>query len=77
MLDDLVARRMEERLLQPKRLETILASLLDRREERAVRRREHLAELHRRISETDQRFGRAEAVATRFAAWDRSLAVLR
>jgi hypothetical protein len=44
MLDDLVARRMEEPLLQPKRLETILASLLDRREERAVRRREHLTD---------------------------------
>ena len=57
-LDDLVASHLEERLLQPKRLETILGSLLDRREERAERRREHLAELNRRITETDQRLNR-------------------
>ena len=57
-LDHLVASHLEERLLQPKRLETILSSLLDRRQERTERRREHLAELHRRITETDQRLGR-------------------
>uniref|UniRef100_E6VP48 Resolvase domain n=1 Tax=Rhodopseudomonas palustris (strain DX-1) TaxID=652103 RepID=E6VP48_RHOPX len=57
-LDDLVASHLEERLLQPKRLETILGSLLDRREERAERRREHLAELNRRLTETDQRLNR-------------------
>ena len=57
-LDDLVASHLEQRLLQPKRLETILGSLLDRREERAERRREHLAELNRRITETDQRLNR-------------------
>jgi site-specific DNA recombinase len=57
-LDHLVARHLEERLLQPKRLETILSSLLDRRQERAERRREHLADLNRRITETDQRLGR-------------------
>jgi ferritin-like metal-binding protein YciE len=57
-LDDLVANHLEERLLQPKRLETILGNLLDRREERAERRREHLAELNRRITETDQRLNR-------------------
>lgn len=57
-LDDLVASHLEERLLQPKRLETILGNLLDRREERAERRREHLAELNRRITETDQRLNR-------------------
>ena len=57
-LDDLVASHLEERLLQPKRLETILTNLLDRREERAERRREHLAELNRRITETDQRLNR-------------------
>ena len=57
-LDDLVANHMEERLLQPKRLKTILANLLDRREDRAERRRQHLAELHKRITETDQRLGR-------------------
>ncbi len=57
-LDHLVASHLEDRLLQPKRLETILSSLLDRRQERAERRREHLAELNRRITETDQRLNR-------------------
>jgi site-specific DNA recombinase len=49
---------MEDRLLQPKRLEMILASVLDRRQERTERRREHLAELNKRITETDQRLNR-------------------
>lgn len=57
-LDDLVANHLQDRLLQPKRLETVLTSLLDRREERTERRREHLAELNRRITETDQRLNR-------------------
>ncbi|WP_082407584.1 recombinase family protein [Mesorhizobium sp. 1M-11] len=57
-LDHLVAGHIEERLLQPKRLETILSSVIDRRQERTERRREHLAELHRRITDTDQRLGR-------------------
>jgi hypothetical protein len=42
-LDDLVVGHLEERLLQPERLEIILASVLDRRQERTERRREHLA----------------------------------
>ena len=57
-LDHLVADHIGDRLLQPKRLETVLASVIDRRQERAERRREHLAELHRRITEADQRLGR-------------------
>ncbi|MHB0713271.1 recombinase family protein [Roseomonas mucosa] len=57
-LDHLVAGHLEDRLLQPKRLETILSSLLDRRQERTERRREHLAGLNRRITETDQRLNR-------------------
>jgi hypothetical protein len=36
-LDDLVARHLEDRLLQPERLETILATVLDRRQERSER----------------------------------------
>ncbi|WP_235912013.1 hypothetical protein [Mesorhizobium xinjiangense] len=44
--------------LQPERLEVVLSSVLDRRQERTERRREHLAELHRRITETDQRLNR-------------------
>jgi site-specific DNA recombinase len=70
-LDHLVASHLEDRLLQPKRLETILASLLDRRQERTERRREHLAELHRRITETDQRLGRLyDAIESGVAALD-------
>jgi len=57
-LDHLVASHLEDRLLQPKRLEMILSSLFDRRQERTERRHEHLAELRRRITETDQRLGR-------------------
>ena len=57
-LDHLVADHIGDRLLQPKRLETILASVIDRRQERVERRRAHLAELNRRITETDQRIGR-------------------
>lgn len=57
-LDHLVADYIGDRLLQPKRLETVLASVIDRRQERTERRREHLAELHRRIAEADQRLGR-------------------
>jgi len=53
-LDDLVAHHLEDRLLQPERLETVLASVLDRRQERTERRCEHLAELHKRIAETDR-----------------------
>ncbi|SNB72875.1 Site-specific DNA recombinase [Agrobacterium sp. 719_389] len=70
-LNHLVARHLEERLLQPKRLETILSSLLDRRQERAERQREHLADLNRRITETDQRLGRLyDAIETGVAALD-------
>ena len=57
-LDHLVADHIADRLLQPSRLETILASIIDRRQERTERRREHLAELTRRITETDQRLNR-------------------
>nr|WP_256387126.1 MULTISPECIES: recombinase family protein [unclassified Azospirillum] len=72
-LDHLVASHLEERLLQPKRLETILSSLLDRRQERTERRREHLADLHRRITETDQRLGRLyDAIESGVAALDDS-----
>jgi hypothetical protein len=47
-LDNLVAGDIKDRLLQPERLEEILASVLDRRQERTERRREHIAELTRR-----------------------------
>ncbi len=57
-LDDLVARHLEDRLLQPERLEAILAAILDRREERAGRRREHIAELNKRTAESELRLKR-------------------
>jgi site-specific DNA recombinase len=42
-------------LLQPERLEEVLVLVLDRRQERAERRREHIAELNKRAAETDLR----------------------
>jgi site-specific DNA recombinase len=52
-LDTLVADHIERRLLQPARLEQILSSVLDRREERAERRTAHIAALRKRAAETD------------------------
>ena len=57
-LDNLVAGHIADRLLQPERLEGVLASVLDRRQERAERRREHIAELHQRAAEADLRLKR-------------------
>jgi hypothetical protein len=57
-LDSLVAGHIEDRLLQPERLEEVLASMLDRRQERTERRREHIAELNKRAAETDLRLKR-------------------
>jgi DNA invertase Pin-like site-specific DNA recombinase len=57
-LDDLVASHLEDRLLQPERLETILATVLDRRRERAERQHEHIGELNRRAAESEARLKR-------------------
>jgi site-specific DNA recombinase len=57
-LDRVVADHIEQRLLQPKRLEQILSSVLDRREERAERRTTHIAELRKRASEADAKLKR-------------------
>ncbi len=57
-LDDLVAHHLEERLLVPERLEEILAAVLDRRQERSERRRNHIGELNRRATEADARLKR-------------------
>ena len=57
-LDDLVASHLEDRLLQPERLEIILAAVLDRRQEQSERRREHIAELNKRAAESDLRLKR-------------------
>ncbi len=70
-LDDLVASHLKDRLLQPERLETILAGVLDRREERADRRREHIAELNKRATEADLRLKRLyDAIETGVAGLD-------
>lgn len=57
-LDDLVADHLEKQLLQPERLETILASVLDRRQEQSERRRDHIAELNKRSAESELRLKR-------------------
>jgi site-specific DNA recombinase len=57
-LDRVVADHIEHRLLQPSRLEEILSSVLDRREERAERRTAHIAELRKRASEADAKLKR-------------------
>ena len=44
--------------MQPERLEEELAAVLDRRQERSERRREHIAELNKRAAETDLRLKR-------------------
>jgi len=57
-LDHVVAEHIEHRLLQPSRLEEILSSVLDRREERAERRATHIAELRKRAAEVDAKLKR-------------------
>ena len=57
-LDTLVASRIEQRLLQPERLQEILTSMLTHRQERLQRRREHIAGLSKRATEADQRLRR-------------------
>jgi site-specific DNA recombinase len=57
-LDSLVADHIADRLLQPERLEEMLASILDRRQERAERRREHITELNKRAAEAELRLKR-------------------
>ena len=57
-LDTLVADHIERRLLQPHRLEDILSSVLDRRQERTERRATHIAELRKRAVEADAKLKR-------------------
>ena len=57
-LDDLVASHLEERLLDPERLEEVLAIVLDRRQERAERRAAHATELRKKAAEADARLKR-------------------
>jgi site-specific DNA recombinase len=57
-LDDLVAEYIEQRLLQPERLERLLSHVLDRRTEHAERRRSHIADLRKRAAEADAKLKR-------------------
>jgi site-specific DNA recombinase len=57
-LDSVVAEHIEQRLLQPKRLEEILSAVLHRRKESAERRTTHIAELRKRASEAEAKLKR-------------------
>jgi site-specific DNA recombinase len=57
-LDNLVAEYIEQRLLEPRRLEQLLSHVLDRRTERAERRKLHITELHKRAAEADAKLKR-------------------
>jgi site-specific DNA recombinase len=57
-LDRIVIGHIEERLLDPERIEDVLASLLDRRQESVERRGQHIAELNQRAAEADMRLKR-------------------
>jgi len=57
-LDGLVAEHIEQRLLQPKRLEEVLSAVLHRRKERTERRTAHIAELRKRASEAEAKLKR-------------------
>ena len=57
-LDTMVVSHIEDRLLDPDRLEKLLGSVLGRRSDQAERRRQHIAELQRRASESDLRLKR-------------------
>jgi site-specific DNA recombinase len=57
-LDSVVVEHIEQRLLQPKRLEQILSRVLDRRKERTERRTTHIAELRKRAAEAEAKLKR-------------------
>ena len=57
-LDSVVAEHIEQRLLQPKRLEEVLSAVLHRRKERAERRTTHIAELRKRATEAEAKLKR-------------------
>lgn len=57
-LDSVVAEHIEQRLLQPKRLEEVLSAVLHRRKERAECRTAHIAELRKRAAESEAKLKR-------------------
>jgi site-specific DNA recombinase len=57
-LDGVVIDHIEREFLDPSRLQIVLSAVLDRRQERSERRREHIAELNKRGAETELRLKR-------------------
>ncbi|MGO4836150.1 recombinase family protein, partial [Rhizobiaceae sp. 2RAB30] len=57
-LDGVVIDHIEREFLDPSRLEIILSAVLNRRQERGERRREHIAELNKCAAETELRLKR-------------------
>ncbi|MEZ5866606.1 MAG: zinc ribbon domain-containing protein [Geminicoccaceae bacterium] len=57
-LDKMVVNHIEQRLPDPERIEDVLATLLDRRQEGVERRSQHIAELNQRAAEADMRLKR-------------------
>ena len=67
-LDRMVVTHIEERLLDPERIEDVLASLLDRRQEGVERRSQHIAELNHRAAEADNRLKRLDEAMAKCGA---------
>ncbi len=67
LLEKAVAQHIEKRLLDPSRLEEILAGLLDLRKERAKDRVDRTAELKEKASEAQQRLSRLYSAIERGA----------
>lgn len=57
-LDGVVIDHIEREFLDPSRLEIVLSAMLDRRQEPNKRRREYIAELNKRATETELRLKR-------------------
>ncbi len=57
-LDEAIISHLEDRLLEPKRLETLMEQLLDRRQEWADQRRGHVSELRKKATEAEAKLSR-------------------
>ncbi|MHC5308027.1 recombinase family protein [Bartonella sp. LJL80] len=70
-LDTLVSDHLERHILQPARLETILHTVLDRRQEHTEERRGQITELNKKAAETEARIKRLyDAIETGVADLD-------
>lgn len=57
-LDEAIISHLEDRLLEPKRLEALMEQLLDRRQEWADQRRGHVSELRKKATEAEAKLSR-------------------